>query len=289
MGKGTNKLATPVVITTGHELRSALAAVRSKGKSIGLVPTMGALHEGHLSLVDASRAECDVTVVTIFVNPTQFGPSEDLEKYPRRLDEDLDLLGRRGVDFVFAPNRDEMYRPDHETYVVPGEVAKDFEGAIRPVHFRGVATIVLKLFNLVGADVAFFGQKDYQQTLVVRQMVADLDVPIQIRVCPIVRESDQLAMSSRNAYLSAAEREQALSLSSSLRKAEEMFRSGQRDAEIIAAAVREIMEEAGAEVEYIALVKSGSVNPVSQVSGGTIVLIAARVGKTRLLDNWEIE
>lgn len=278
----------PTLITAGNRLRATLDAVRREGKSIGLVPTMGALHEGHLSLVDAAHGECDVTVVTIFVNPTQFGEGEDLEKYPRTLDEDLALLGPRGADFVFAPCEEEMYQPGHETYVEPGAVATTHEGAHRPGHFRGVATIVLKLFNLVEADVAYFGRKDYQQALVIKQMVRDFDVPIAIRVSPIVREPDGLAMSSRNAYLSAAEREQALSISRGLQQAERLYSAGELSAEKIVAAVGDEMRIHGLKVEYVALVEADTMRPVLRVEGPSVVLVAARVGATRLIDNWEI-
>jgi len=276
---------SPRLVTTRQQLREAIQTYRQRGKSIGLVPTMGALHEDHLTLVDASRSECDATVVTIFVNPTQFGPGEDFAAYPRDLATDLAALGRRGADLVFAPSEEELYGPHHATYVEPGGAAETLEGAARPGHFRGVATIVLKLFNLVAADVAFFGQKDYQQTLVVRQLVRDFDVPIAIRVCPIVRQHDQLAMSSRNAYLTPAERRQALSLWRGLERAEALYAAGERSAATIAAAVRNEMAQGGVVVDYVALVENGTVTPVEKVDGPTVVLVAGKVGKTRLIDN----
>ena len=200
------------------------------GRKIGFVPTMGALHEGHLSLVRAAKAECDCTVVSIFVNPSQFGPNEDLAKYPRTLDADLALLAGCGADLVFAPSNDEVYRAGHATWVEVGSVAEPLEGAFRPGHFRGVATVVLKLLNMVQPDAAYFGQKDYQQALVIRRMAADLDVPVAIRVCPTVREPDGLAMSSRNRYLSPAARRRALVLWKSLQLAGKLVEEGQRDA-----------------------------------------------------------
>ncbi len=247
---------------------------------------MGALHEGHLSLLDAARAECDVTVVTIFVNPTQFGAGEDFRRYPRDLNRDLALLGERGCDLVFAPPGDEMYRSDHATFVEVGPLGRVLEGEFRPTHFRGVATVVLKLFLLAPADRAYFGRKDYQQTLVVRQMVADLNVPIDVRACPIVREADGLAMSSRNAYLSEGERARALALPRSLRLAEELVASGERDVASIRRQMQhEIDRSGGVDVQYIAFVKDGTVTPVERIEGPTTIAIAAKVGETRLIDN----
>jgi pantoate--beta-alanine ligase len=247
---------------------------------------MGALHEGHLSLVDASRSECDVTIATIFVNPTQFAPTEDFNKYPRDLDRDLALLGGRGCDVVFAPTVEEMYPPGHTTSIDVGPIARVLEGEFRPTHFAGVATVVMKLFQIAPADRAYFGRKDYQQTLVIRRMVDDLNVPIEVRICPIVREPDGLAMSSRNAYLSPDERRRALSLSRSLRHAEELVRGGETSTAKLERAMRTIIEETGGvDVQYIAFVEDGTVTPVREVRGPTTVAIAAYVGKTRLIDN----
>jgi pantoate--beta-alanine ligase len=267
-------------------MREAVLAARNSGRTVGLVPTMGALHEGHLSLLDAARAECDVTVVTIFVNPTQFGPGEDFRRYPRDLEQDVALVGGRGCDLVFAPSGDEMYRADHATFVDVGPLGSVLEGEFRPTHFRGVATVVLKLFLLAPADRAYFGRKDYQQTLVVRQMVADLNVPIDVRVCPIVREADGLAMSSRNAYLSEAERQRALTLPRSLRVAEELVASGERDVANIRRQMQQEIDRArGIDVQYIAFVKDGTVTPVERIEGPTTIAMAAKVGATRLIDN----
>lgn len=274
------------LVTSRAELADRLAAVRREGKSIGLVPTMGALHEGHLSLVDASRRDCDFTVVTIFVNPTQFGPDEDFRRYPRTLEADLTLLAKRSADLIFAPPTDDIYRPGHGTRVAVGAVAEPWEGRIRPGHFDGVATIVLKLFHLVPADRAYFGQKDYQQTLVIRRMAADLDVPIEIKICPIVREADGLAMSSRNAYLSPAERVQAAALSRSLRLARQLVVEGVRDASAIQSRMASVLGEAGIDhIDYVALVDPDTLAELPEITGPTVALVAARVGTTRLIDN----
>lgn len=248
---------------------------------------MGALHAGHLSLIEASRRECDFTVVTIFVNPTQFGPNEDFQRYPRTLESDLAAIRSVGADLVFAPALSDMYGPRHATFIEMHGPAEPLEGQFRPDHFRGVATIVLKLFNLATADRAYFGQKDYQQTLVVRRMVADLDLPIDVRVCPIVREPDGLAMSSRNVYLGPAEREHALALSRSLRRAEELFLSGEREAESILAAMRSVYESAPlVRLEYLVVADPETLLPLDRINDRAVVAVAAFVGKTRLIDNY---
>ena len=275
--------ALPQVIAHGEAIRQAVLQARQAGKSIGLVPTMGALHEGHLSLLAASRAECAVTVVSIFVNPTQFAPQEDFRSYPRDLHRDMQLLGDRGCDFVFAPAETEMYAADHATFVDVGVNGQVLEGEFRPTHFRGVATIVLKLFELAPADRAYFGRKDYQQTIVVRQMVADLNVPIDIRVIPTMREPDGLAMSSRNAYLTHDERSRAAVLSRSLRLAERLAGEGERDVETIRRQMqKEIDAVGGVNVQYIAFVADGTLTPVERIVGPTTVALAATVGKTRI-------
>ena len=278
--------ARPRLISDRQTLRRYLASLRQVGKTIGLVPTMGALHEGHLSLVDAARAECDSTVVTIFVNPTQFGPSEDLAAYPRNLDEDLERLGQRGVDLVFAPSEGEIYRPGHETFVEVGATGEPLEGEFRPGHLRGVATIVLKLLNLVPATVAFFGSKDYQQSLVVRRLVEDFDLPVEIRTCPIVRERDGLAMSSRNVHLNAEERRRALAMPQGLGLAAALVAEGERDAAVIRQRVAaHIRAVAGVAPQYVALVRAGTVTPVAQIDGPSVVAVAVVIGTTRLIDN----
>jgi pantoate--beta-alanine ligase len=281
--------SVPRVFPTVDAVREAVRAAQAAGQSVGLVPTMGALHEGHLSLVDAARAECDLTVVSIFVNPTQFGPQEDLSRYPRNLDQDLRLLGGRGCDLVFAPSVDQMYPAGYDTSVDVGPLGRELEGEYRPDHFRGVATVVLKLFQIVPADVAYFGRKDYQQSLVVQRMAGDLNVPIEIRVCPTVREPDGLAMSSRNAYLSADERRQALAISQCLQLAERLAKDGERDVQCIRGKMLEHFRTAGVEVQYIAFVADGTITPVASLDGPTTVAIAATVGKTRLIDNLLLE
>ena len=281
-----NESTEPVLITSGDELRQAVLDARHRGQTVGLVPTMGALHDGHLSLVDAARAECDLSVVTIFVNPTQFAPNEDFQKYPREVTRDLSLLAGRECDIVFAPGNDSIYRPNHSTFVDVGPIGTMLEGEFRPTHFRGVATVVMKLFQLAPADRAYFGRKDYQQTLVIRQMVADLDVPIDVRVCPTVREPDGLAMSSRNRYLTPDERQRALVLSRSLRMADEFFAAGERSASVLRQKLtHEIESVGGVQIQYIAIVADGTLTPVERIDGPTTIALAATVGKTRLIDN----
>ncbi|MEA1950901.1 MAG: pantoate--beta-alanine ligase [Planctomycetota bacterium] len=276
----------PQLVTTVDELRERLSAVRRADRRIGLVPTMGALHEGHLSLVRASRESCDYTVVTIFVNPAQFGPDEDLDAYPRALEADMQALAQCGADLVFAPANNEVYRPGHQTWVEVDSLSKPLEGSRRPTHFRGVTTVVMKLFNMAGADAVFFGQKDYQQALVIRRMVADLDMPTEIHVCPIVREADGLAMSSRNAYLGPAGREQAVVLWKSLRLAEELVAEGERNAARIVEQMREMIAAADlAEIQYIALSDPQTLQPVEEITGETLAALAVVVENTRLIDN----
>lgn len=277
------------VVSRGEEIREAVVSHRCAGDTVGFVPTMGALHEGHLSLVDAAAAECDRVVVSIFVNPTQFGPAEDFAKYPRPLEEDLARLRSLGCDYAFVPDAAEMYPPGFDTFIEVGGVARPLEGAARPGHFRGVATVVHKLFQLAPADRAYFGQKDYQQTLVVKQMTADLNLPIEIRVLPIVRDEDGLALSSRNAYLSGEERRRALALSQSLALAERAVADGAIDAQEIRRRMLQRLHAAGGvDVEYIAIVRDGTVDETPRIDGPTVVAIAARVGRTRLIDNVRI-
>jgi pantoate--beta-alanine ligase len=278
--------AQPRVIAAGEELRSLILDARRRGQTVGLVPTMGALHDGHLSLVEAARAQCDLSVVSIFVNPTQFSPNEDFRQYPREVTRDLSLLAGHGCDIVFTPTNDAIYRPNHSTYIDVGPIATMLEGEFRPTHFRGVATVVMKLFQLAPADRAYFGRKDYQQTLVVRQMVADLDVPIEVRVCPTVREPDGLAMSSRNRYLTIDDRRRALVLSRSLQLAEKLFAAGERSASVIRQKMNhEIESVGGIQLQYIAIVADGTLTPVDRLDGPTTIALAATVGKTRLIDN----
>ncbi len=247
---------------------------------------MGALHEGHFSLVKASVSKCDFTVVTIFVNPTQFGPGEDLDQYPRNTQQDVELLQTSGVDVVFAPAVDELYRQGHSTFVDPPSVSRTLEGALRPGHFRGVTTIVFKLLQIIPADIAFFGQKDYQQTCVIRDMVADLNLAVSIQVCPIIRDIDGLAISSRNVYLSVDERQRALALWHSLRRAAEMFRDGETDASTIRSVMVDHLQKAGVtKIDYVTLVDPVTLEAVTKGDATTMALVAAYVGKTRLIDN----
>jgi pantoate--beta-alanine ligase len=280
----------PKTITTVAELREYVAALRREGKRIGLVPTMGALHEGHLSLVRASKSECDCTVVSIYVNPTQFGPQEDFSKYPRTLDADLDLLAGCGAEVVFAPRDDEVYPPGCTTCVEVGGVGEPLEGQCRPGHFRGVATVVLKLLNMVQPDAAYFGQKDYQQAVVIRRMAADLNLPVAIRVCPIVREPDGLAMSSRNRYLSPAARQRATVLWRSLQLAVELVEQGERDAHKIAAQMQSVIQTAeDARIDYVAIVDPETLLPVERITGKTLTALAVKIENTRLIDNCLLE
>ena len=275
-------------LRTKAELRSALAEARRAGKTIGLVPTMGYLHEGHLSLIRAARAECGLVVMSLFVNPTQFGPSEDLDRYPRDEERDLRLAGEAGADLVFAPPVEEVYAPDASTAVeVSGSLTGVLDGdpARRgPEHFRGVTTVVAKLFNIVGPDVAYFGQKDAQQAVVIRRMVRDLDFPVRIEVMPTVREADGLAMSSRNAYLEPADRERATALSRALAAAERAARAGSL-AEGLESARRELAG-AGIEPEYLEARDAETLEPVDAFTERPVlVAVAARVGAARLIDN----
>jgi pantoate--beta-alanine ligase len=280
----------PRLITKLDELREVLDAVRREGKRIGLVPTMGALHDGHLSLVRASRDECDDTVVSIYVNPSQFGPSEDFVQYPRSMEADLDALSEYNVPLAFAPTNDEVYPAGYATWVEVGSVAEPLEGACRPNHFRGVATIVLKLFGMVRPDVAYFGQKDYQQALVIQRMVEDLNVAVAIRVCPIVREPDGLAMSSRNAYLDPGQRQRALVLWKSLCLAAELVEAGERNAASITEKMRAVILSAeDARIDYVALVDPHTLEPVDAIRGRTLAALAVRIGEVRLIDNRLLE
>lgn len=277
------------VINRVDEMRAAVRNFQRAGESVGFVPTMGALHEGHLSLVDAAAAECDRVVASIFVNPTQFGPQEDFAKYPRPLEKDLELLQGRGCELVFVPEAAEMYPTGYGTSVDVGPVAGPWEGAARPGHFNGVATVVLKLCQCVPADRAYFGRKDYQQTLVVKRMVADLNVPVEVRVCPIVRDANGLALSSRNVYLSPDERQRALALRQSLLLAEELIASGERDVALIRQRMlAHLTATGGVAVEYVAIVRDGTVEEAAVVDGPLTIAVAARVGATRLIDNVRI-
>ena len=268
------------------EIQELVSSDCAAGKTVGFVPTMGALHAGHLSLVEASNRENSVTVVSIFVNSAQFSPGEDLNEYPRRESEDLESLSRYDVDYVFAPTQDEMYPANFSTYITPPTVALPLEGRCRPNHFQGVTTVVLKLFQLVPAQKAYFGLKDYQQTLVIRKMVRDLNLPVHIVACPIVRDTDGLALSSRNKYLTENERQQALALSKSLRVAADQVECGQRDAASIVTRMRQEFAKRGvSRIDYIALVEPETLLDVREIRSPTLATVAAYVGTTRLIDN----
>jgi pantoate--beta-alanine ligase len=274
------------MITHIPEMTAAAGDARSSGRTIGFVPTMGFLHEGHLSLIRASKAKTDLTVVSIFVNPTQFAPKEDFRTYPRDLVRDAELLTREMVDILFCPDAADMYPLGHETFVEVRELQDTLCGASRPDHFRGVCTVVLKLFNIVRPDVAFFGRKDAQQAIILQRMVRDLNLGIRLEVRPIVREIDGLAMSSRNAYLGAEERKAARVLSASLRDALAWLNSGERRADTVLAAIRaRIAREPLARIDYVEAVDPVGLRPVPEISSGTLIAIAVFVGKTRLIDN----
>ncbi|HEX5818479.1 MAG TPA: pantoate--beta-alanine ligase [Gemmatimonadales bacterium] len=273
-------------LTSIGALRGWVRARRGAGQRIGFVPTMGFLHEGHLSLVDAARREADAVVMSIFVNPLQFAPGEDLDRYPRDLPRDRALAEARGVDALFLPQVSDMYPPGSEVRVVPGPTANRWEGEVRPGHFAGVLTVVAKLFHLVEPDVACFGQKDIQQATLVRQMVRDLDWPVGIRVCRTTRDADGLALSSRNTYLSAEERAQGLGLSRALRRGCERFAAGVRRTSLLEAEMREVLSlHPGVAVEYIAVVCPENLEPVAEAGADSVVVVAGRVGRTRLIDN----
>ena len=278
-----------LVAASIEECRSAIARLRP-GRRVALVPTMGALHEGHLSLVDLARERAEVVVVSVFVNPTQFGPHEDFDRYPRDLDRDVGLIAARGASIVFAPETRTMYPEPLLTAVTVRGITDDFEGAHRPGHFDGVLTIVAKLFHVVQPDVAVFGQKDAQQAAAIRRMVADLDFPIEIVMGPTVREPDGLALSSRNAFLSSAERREALALHAALDRADALARQGVDDADRLLEAMREeLSRHPGVVVDYVAIVERDSFRPVRRLSGPAVAAVAARVGNTRLIDNMVLE
>lgn len=280
------------LVKTVAELREEIAAAKLAGKTIGLVPTMGALHEGHASLIKAANMENDFVVVSVFVNPTQFGPNEDLEAYPRTLDADCKLAESMGADIVFAPSAKEMYPSEDMTWVeVTGNVTKVLCGRSRPIHFRGVTTVVGKLFNLAQPDRAYFGQKDAQQVEVLKRMVKDLFFNLQLRIMPIVREADGLAKSSRNTYLSASEHEAALVLSRSLKKAQERFAAGERDAAVLTEAVRaEIAAEPMSDIDYVEIYRLPELQPVDgPLTGSNLLAVAVKFGTTRLIDNVILE
>ncbi|OGU72591.1 MAG: pantoate--beta-alanine ligase [Ignavibacteria bacterium RBG_16_34_14] len=275
-------------ISTVKEMHSVSHSLKRMGKKIGLVPTMGYLHEGHLSLIKKSLELCDVTVASIFVNPSQFGPSEDYEKYPRDIERDNKLLKEQNVDYLFTPSADEIYPSGYQTYVEVNEISKKFEGEFRPNHFKGVTTIVSILFNCIQPDYAFFGQKDAQQAAVIKQMVNDLKYDIDIRVCPIIREYDGLAMSSRNVYLSPEERTKALFIHKALLYARKLIEGKETSPQTVVDNMRVIFnEEKSIKLDYIGIVNAYGFREVDLLEDGNeyYILVAARVGNTRLIDN----
>ena len=268
------------------EARAACRDARASRKRLGLVPTMGALHEGHLSLVRAARAQCDTVAVSIFVNPTQFGPTEDLSKYPRQFERDCRLLEKEGVEILFAPPVEEIYPNGAVTWVCVEGLSEKLDGRSRPGHFRGVTTIVSKLFHILEPEAAFFGQKDAAQLAVIRRMVQDLNFPVEIVACPIVREPDGLAMSSRNAYLNREERGRALVLQSLLQRSEQEFQAGERVAAKLISAAKEVFaREPQVVLDYFEIVDPDTLDPVERISQKTLVAVAAYFGSTRLIDN----
>jgi len=274
------------ICNTIDDMRAACRAARRGGQRLGFVPTMGALHEGHLSLVRAARAACDIVAASIFVNPLQFAPNEDLAKYPRTFERDRELLAREGVELLFAPSTEEMYPAGAVTWVTVEELSGKLDGRSRPGHFRGVTTVVAKLFHIVEPDAAFFGQKDAAQVAIIRRMVRDLNLPVEIVACPIVREPDGLAMSSRNAYLDEQQRKQALVLHRALLRVQKSWEGGERDAAKLAAAGRkEFAEEKSVRLDYLEIVDPHNLDSLTSTSQGALIAVAAFVGTTRLIDN----
>lgn len=277
------------IVSTIDEVRAQVKEWRKEGLTIGFVPTMGYLHEGHASLMDAA-SENDKVVVSIFVNPMQFGPNEDLASYPRDLEHDAKVCEEHGVDLIFHPTPEEMYGENFYSYVDMKVLTEELCGLSRPVHFRGVCTVVTKLFNIVTPDRAYFGQKDAQQLAIIKRMVKDLNQPLQIIGCPIVREEDGLAKSSRNTYLSAEERKAALVLSRSIYLGKEMVEAGERDAKkVLAAMTAEIEKEPLAKIDYVKMVDLETMQQIDTIEGGILTAIAVYIGKTRLIDNFMVE
>ena len=274
------------VAKTIESVRALVKGARSKGKSIGLVPTMGALHIGHISLIEAAVKDCDFVVVSVFVNPTQFGAGEDFEKYPRPLEADLEICEKAGVDVVFAPTAEEMYPTENITWVNVEKITETLCGRSRPEHFRGVTTVCAKLFNIVTPDIAFFGQKDAQQAVVIRRMVADLNMPLEIVVCPTVRESSGLAVSSRNQYLTDQQKQDAVFIYKSLQKCEEMIKAGTKDASTIIGEMKKVLNQAPSiEIEYISIVDAQTLQSLDHIAGKVLAAVAVRIGPARLIDN----
>ena len=271
---------------TIQSIRRLIKAARDSGKNIGLVPTMGALHIGHISLIEAARKKCDYVVVSIFVNPTQFVPGEDFDKYPRPFENDLDICKKAGVDAVFAPAPVEMYPVENITWVNVEKLTEALCGEFRPGHFQGVTTVCSKLFNIVAPDFAFFGQKDAQQEIVIRRMVADLNMPLEIVVCPTVRESNGLAVSSRNKYLSEQQKKHAANIYNSLQKCRQMIDTGVKDTSEIIDEMRKLLQQVPSiEIEYISIVDADTLQNIDHITGKVLIAVAVRIGPARLIDN----
>jgi pantoate--beta-alanine ligase len=274
------------VAETIQSVRSWVKAAREKRKKIGFVPTMGALHIGHISLIEAAVNQTDFVVVSIFVNPTQFGPDDDFQKYPRPLDHDLEICRKAGVDLVFVPTPEQMYGSKNLTWVTVEKLTEPLCGQFRPGHFRGVTTVCAKLFNIVQPDIAFFGQKDAQQAIVIKRMVADLNMPLQIVVCPTVREPDGLAVSSRNKYLSPQQRKDAAIIYKSLLKCQELIETGLTDPNKIVTKVSEVLQTVpSVQIEYVSIVDAETLQVIDKIAGKLLVAIAVRIGSARLIDN----
>jgi pantoate--beta-alanine ligase len=274
------------VAKTIESVRNLVKAARSKGKKIGLVPTMGALHIGHISLIEAAAKKCDFVVVSIFVNPTQFGPGEDFEKYPRPLKADLEICRKAGVDVVFAPSPQQMYPGENLTWVNVEKLTEQLCGQFRPGHFGGVTTVCAKLFNIVAPDIAFFGQKDAQQAIVIKQMVADLNIPLKIIVCPTVRQPDGLAVSSRNQYLTRQQKKNAPLIYKSLQKCQKLIEDGVADSKTIINQMRKILQQAPSiKIEYISIVDADTLQELKKITGRVLTAVAVKIGSTRLIDN----
>lgn len=274
------------IVSNIREIRIKVSLAKKKGLKIGFVPTMGFLHQGHLSLVEAAKKECDYVVVSIFVNPTQFGPREDFNKYPRDIKRDIKMLETFSVDVVFYPQAEEMYPPGFASYIDPGKIGDMLCGESRPGHFRGVATIVVKLFNIVEPDTAYFGEKDFQQQVIIKNIVQDLDIPVRVVSLPTVRESDGLAMSSRNKYLTKKQRAAAPLLYQSLVAGKKMVKDGEKRSPIITRKMRVIIAQSRLiNLEYIKVVDPSKLEPVKKIVGRALIVLAAKLGKTRLIDN----
>lgn len=272
-----------------EQTRAAVSAARRQNKTVGLVPTMGALHAGHGSLIERAKSECGFVVVSIFVNPTQFGPNEDLAKYPRTLEADAALCDSLGVDLIFAPSAAEMYPRRQLAWVDVAGLTEGLCGASRPGHFRGVTTVCCKLFGIVQPDVAYFGQKDAQQAIVIRRMVQDLNLPLEIRVCPIVRRPDGLALSSRNRYLSADHRKRALCLYKALTLCRDKVAAGIRDCDELVKRMKAVIEQDGGKIDYVAIVDTETLEPLATIEHSGLAALAVYIGSTRLIDNYWID